>query len=277
MQLSGLGGGQTVVKAHRGSSTEEAPGQLSLGHCRFEMLWRAPRSSLVTSVLVCPTSFSVMVFLPESHMSTAAHLQTWRPRVLPPEACAQQKPGLLISPPHCLVTMYFSASKLSFIVSFFTKMESASGTLGPGDRILVVLVSFLCPLLYIFVVEEIRQTRISPPGYCKGRATYWGFFLLLLLFICFYKVEIFLDTICEAQAKTWFGEGFLHSIRLTVAQLENFPNFFETSPGLTIRLWQVIIKIYMWKGYKKNPGKNPEGVAFTAGLRLNKESHCHKL
>ena len=81
-------------------------------------------------------------------------------------------------------------------------MESASGTLGPGDRILVVLVSFLCPLLYIFVVEEIRQTRISPPGYCKGRATYWGFFLLLLLFICFYKVEIFLDTICEAQAKT---------------------------------------------------------------------------
>ena len=101
--------------------------------------------------------------------------------MLPPEACAQQKPGLLISPPHCLVTMYFSASKLSFIVSFFTKMESASGTLGPGDRILVVLVSFLCPLLYIFVVEEIRQTRISPPGYCKGRATYWGFFFVVVV------------------------------------------------------------------------------------------------
>lgn len=156
--------------------------------------------------------------------------------------------------------------------------SSTSGTLGPEDRILVVLVSSFCPLLYISVVEEIRQTRISWPGYCKRWATYWFFFFLLLLFICLYKIEIFLDTICEAQAKTWFGEGFLHSIRPTVAQLENFPNFFETSPGLTNRLWQVIFKIYMWKGYfLKNPGINPEGVAFTVGLWLNKESHCHKL
>ena len=177
MQLSGLGGGQTVVKAHRGSSTEEAPGQLSLGHCRFEMLWRAPRSSLVTSVLVCPTSLSVMVFLPESHMSTAAHLQTWRPssNLTPPSAatrnlCSAETwatdqpsplPGSGSHPSHnyAVVTMYFSDSKQGVFL-----MESpTSGTLGPEDRIPVVGACSFCPLLYIFVLEEVRQSRTYPP------------------------------------------------------------------------------------------------------------------
>ena len=61
---------------------------------------------------------------------------------------------------------------------------------------------------------------------------YTGFFC----FFDFYKVEVFLDTICETQAKNLVWEGFLHSIRPTVAQLEIFPNFFVTSPGLTISL-----------------------------------------
>lgn len=93
-----LGLGRTVVSFTRWRCTEgvarrEAPlARCAWGIFTFEMLLRAPRSSLVTRVLVCPTSFSVMVFLPESHMSTALHLQTWRP-VLPPETCAQQKPA----------------------------------------------------------------------------------------------------------------------------------------------------------------------------------------
>ena len=171
MQLSGLGRVRKVMSFTRWGRTEGVAQR-----CLVSWVWgilplrcslRAPRSSLVTSVLVCPASFSGLVFLPESHMS--AHLLIFTldaPSVANRNVCSAETwatdqtsplPGSGSQPSHnyAVVTMYFSASKQGVFL-----MESpTSETLGLEDRTPVVGACSCCLLLYIFFVEEIRQSR----------------------------------------------------------------------------------------------------------------------
>ena len=76
-------------------------------------------------------------------------------------------------------------------------MESpTSETLGREDRTPVVGACSCCLLLYIFFLEEIRQSR----NLWEGN--------ILDFFFFFYKVAVLPDAICEVQAKNWFGKDF---------------------------------------------------------------------
>lgn len=188
MQLSGLGRARTVMSFTRWRRTEGAAQRCLVswvwGILRLSCSLRAPRSSLVTRVLVRPDSLSVLVFLPESHTSTAADPHTWRPPVLPPgsaETWATDQtsplPGSGSQPSHnyAVVTMYFSASKQGV---FFNGISNQWNSGAKGQNLCSRGLLLLPSSLHLCSGGNKTKQEL-PTCIMQGRAIYWTFFFFL--------------------------------------------------------------------------------------------------
>ena len=149
----------------------EVPGHLCFGYFVFETPFKSHYKvfgNKYTSLSIGILCNGLSSWIAPEHSCWSANLKppsTATRNLCWPETCATDQTfplhnsGRHHSHNHAVVIMYLSVSKTSVLMESPTK-----GTLGPCDRIPVVFVYSYCPLLHIFVVEEIRQTRASLPG-----------------------------------------------------------------------------------------------------------------